>query len=670
MKRIIFFGVIAIILFTVSKWFFYGYKAGYDSLFYFTESYTLYSHYPYAWSTFREAGFGGTFIPLLWGYAINGFIITLLGSFLKLDWLYIETIAFYIPFLVLAFASSRYFAFKTLTDKTFASFSALIYSVNSYILMVMSGGQVHFGLAYAIAPFVLYQFIAITNGNRSRLLFSSLVTGVLLTIQMMLDLRVAYMVFLAGLFYFLFCLVIARDQKMKDLLSRFIFAFLIPATASLLLLAYWVLPSFFVGGNPVDQLGAGYANVAPGVRFFSFATLENTISLMHPNWPDNIFGKVGFMRAEFLLLPILAFAALLFIDKKQKSEKKYILFFAFIGLIGAFLAKGANEPFGEFYIFLIENVPGFSAFRDSTKWYILIALSYAVLVPFTLQKLYSLKSIVSTNKQLPKIFILLTIVYFIFLLKPAFTGEFTGTLKHSELPREYAELKNFLTQQNSFFRVLWFPASPHYAYFSNEHRLVSADEFFHMNDVQKLSAVLKQPSNEKLFQESSIKYIIVPFDSEKQIFITDRKYDQQNYDKSVNTLNTIEWLQKVKTFGSIQVYEITNPKEHFWSTSKSMHIESKYINPGYYQLTVSNVKKGDRIIFSETYDSGWQATMNEEKILSEAYAKRFNSFALQKEGNYTITIYYTPQHWVDKGVIVSIVSFMLVISMLVFLRKR
>ena len=37
----------------------------------------------------------------------------------------------------------------------------------------------------------------------------------------------------------------------------------------------------------------------------------HALSLLHPNWPENLFGKVYFLQPEFLILPILAFSAFL-----------------------------------------------------------------------------------------------------------------------------------------------------------------------------------------------------------------------------------------------------------------------------------------------------------------------------------------------------------------------
>ncbi len=52
----------------------------------------------------------------------------------------------------------------------------------------------------------------------------------------------------------------------------------------------------------------------PGMlHFLSFADFSHTLAFLHPNWPENLFGKVYFLQPEFLLLPVIAFSALFFV---------------------------------------------------------------------------------------------------------------------------------------------------------------------------------------------------------------------------------------------------------------------------------------------------------------------------------------------------------------------
>ena len=76
--------------------------------------------------------------------------------------------------------------------------------------------------------------------------------------------------------------------------------------------------------------------------------------------------------------------------EKNVIIKKQIRFFLILSLLGVFLAKGSNEPFGQIYIWLFEHIPGFVMFRDPTKWYMLIAVSYSVLIPYSIYKIVNI----------------------------------------------------------------------------------------------------------------------------------------------------------------------------------------------------------------------------------------------------------------------------------------
>ncbi len=273
------------------------------------------------------------------------------------------------------------------------------------------------------------------------------------------------------------------------------------------------------------------------------------------------------------------------------------------------------------------------------------------------------------NKLLPWLFLLGVFLYFVFLLKPAFTGEFTGTLRNSQLPNEYVELKDFLSRQNAFYRVLWIPASPHYVYMSEKHRSISAQELFNAPNQDAVLKYLERKDTEKFLSEASVKYVIVPFDSEKQIFNTDRQYDEKQYLSVVATIDRIKWLKRVKTYGKIVVYELNNPKDHFWTTSKNLEVTYTYVSPVHYEVYVKNARKGDQLIFSEGYDAKWAAKVGSDSISSKQY-NRLNSFILPQDGTYTFTVQYTPQEWVDRGVITSIIFSILIIIIIIFIKKK
>jgi hypothetical protein len=620
------------------------------------------SLYPMAWSQLDGSGFGVFAPSLQWVNTTIAIPTILLGKVLGLNWNLVLRLGFLYPFLALVIFSSI-LLFRKLFPNIQLYLLSGIFILNTYILMVVGGGQVvGLGLAYAIAPLVLYLFINAINKENIK---TSLLAGIILSMQLMFDIRIAYITLLAiGIFWLL---KIIEVRKLRFIFKSLIFAFIIPGIISLFLHAFWILPTILSHQNPVTQFSSAYTT-ASAVSYFSFAKFENAIALLHPNWPENIFGKVYFMRPEFLILPILAFASLLFVtSKKLKTENLkpkndlIIIFFALLALVGAFLAKGSNDPFGGIYLWMFNHVPGFVMFRDSTKFYLLVAISYSVLIPFTVSKIYEWLSshtgLMIKNRfiNLQNLFVILVVGYLLFLIRPALLGQLGGTFKTTTIPAEYTKLEQFLSSQDDFSRTLWMPTQQRFGFYSNNHPAVSAQDLFSIYDNKKL--IQKLSSSEKLLQDSSVRYVVVPYDSQGEIFLSDRKYDNTGYLQTITQVKKIPWLIPVSGFGKITVFAVPNAKDHFYITDQKSELTYKYISPVEYSVGLTNAKKGDRVVFAESFDGKWTAKSDSGLTIQDSrFDNRFNSFILPKEGDYNLKIYYTPQEYVNIGVAISLIA--------------
>lgn len=324
-----------------------------------------------------RTGLGASVLPYLWleSYTSSTIKLSLIlgwGVYIKLFW--------YIPFLLFSFTSSL-ILFRFLFKNNFLfSLASLIYTANTYSLMMVSGGQMGIALSYSLAPFVYYFYIKLLN---TLSLKNSTVFGLVFALVSLLDIRIGYMLSIAIILYSL----ISFRVLLKNIRSTLFFVILIPLSIIIGIHFFWLFPAIFSAKEAILQLGDIYTSLE-AVKYFSFATMENSFGLLHPNWPENIFGKVGFMKPEYLILPIITYSSLFFINKEEARIKKYLIFFISLGLLGIFLAKGSNEPFGNLYIWLFDNIPGFVMFRDPTKWYSLIAVSYSILIPYSIFKIF------------------------------------------------------------------------------------------------------------------------------------------------------------------------------------------------------------------------------------------------------------------------------------------
>lgn len=670
-KNWLYFLVGIIILIIFKTWFTPGTISGGDFIYAFPSMFENRSFFPYAWDWNGNYGLGSFAPPLQWVNTVYAIPILLFGALLHLSWNTIERVGFFYPYLLLSLFSSWYLAKKVFRSPSISVFAALFYSVNTYALMMSGGGQiVGVGLSYAVVPLALARFIILHEQLKEEKnnLHNIILFVLTFALVMLFDIRYAYVLMLALGIYLLMHYRASFAGKGKYL----VYLCVVPLAIIILLHAFWLLPLLVIHQVPTQALDAAYNSTA-AVSFFSFARFENTISLLHPNWPENIFGKVSFMRPEFLLIPILAFLSLLFITKKKRTEARFIIYFAFLGLVGAFLAKGSNEPFGSIYLWLFAHFPGFSMFRDPSKWYNLVAISYSLLVPFVVWKIYNVlqerKNFNTKIVNIQQIFVILIIGYFLFLIRPAWLGQLSGTLTTHAVPSDYKLFAQKLEQDNTFYRTLWFPTIQRYSYTSSLHPAVSAQDLFNRYDQKQLLTLFRASGTETQLQNAGIRYVIIPDDSDQEIFLKDRKYSEILYQNAYTFFKRIPWLHEEKDFGRLKVFTVENAKDHLWSLNKNMTISYTQLSPVQFRVKVQNAKQNDLLIFAESYDPHWLAIGNDTTLSSTKYQNRFNAFVLPKDGTYSLVVTYQPQQWTNIGVIITLVSLFVSIGF-IFAKKK
>ncbi len=615
--------------------------------------------FPPAWSSLHGNGLGGTIVV----YALDSYLY-FIGSFfshiLHIPWSIVSKIFWFFAFLCIGIFSTRKLLIS-LFPKLLLPYQILgiiIYIMNSYILLLLSGGQMGISLSYSIAPLVLVSFIKIVD------LRSSLIAGLFFAIEVLFDFRIAYITIIAVGFSWLFLL-----QTGKQIFRQIVIVFILPIFITILLHSFWIIPFLLAGNSSIDNLGNIYITKG-AVTFFSFAKLENSLSLLHPNWPENIFGKVYFMKEAFLLLPILAYSSLLFLNKF--AQKKIILFFTFLGLLGAFLSKGANDPFGGVYLWMFDHVPGFVMFRDPTKWYALIAVSYSVLIPFTVWKAYEWlkKRRKFSAFHFQNIFLLFIFLSLLLLIRPALFGQLGGTFIHRDVPIEYINLKDKLNNDSQFYRTLWVPRQNRFTFYSTIHPSIEGEALLSATNAVSFSKDLKSKKMEEYLLALGIKYIIIPYDPYGEIFIEDRKYNQKKRDEYEKVLDGISWIKKVQD-GKITIYETKNYKDHFWIVSGKGQVTYKQKFSTFYEVSIKNGKKNDVIVFSENYSPYWKMSIGNKSLIPfKLKNSKLNSFILPKDGSYIITIFYSGEKYYFIGRIVSLISLIFLLCILILRRKN
>ena len=171
-------------------------------------------------------------------------------------------------------------------------------------------------MAYALAPLVLTQFIKLRDHATFR---RAIITGLSLSLMVLFDPRIVYVLMFGVVIYWIIACILNRKPFFPTCLYG-----IVPFILAGFVHAFWILPILIFRVNPIESLGSAYSSIA-SVKFFSFGDFSHALALLHPNWPENMFGKVYFLQPEFLLIPLLALSSLFFI--KQKSDNRKMILF-------------------------------------------------------------------------------------------------------------------------------------------------------------------------------------------------------------------------------------------------------------------------------------------------------------------------------------------------------
>ena len=534
-----------------------------DAPFFFSEQMKALSWLPQVW--FPEIGFGDNALSRLWLDYPFRLVVKLLST-LGLSWWTIEKLLWG-SVIALAIYSSYSLSKLIVKDRIWSAVSSLIYMTNSYALLLFGGGQLGVALAYAFAPLVLLKFIeslSVVPVFRFRI---SILNGIYLAVLVMFDLRLAYLILAALVLYYV-VYIVNRGEKIKTALNTLytlFYSFFIPITVATFLHFYWVAPMIFGGSLSLsEQL------TSPGMlKFLSVADFSHAMSLLHPNWPENLFGKVYILQPEFLLLPLLAFGSLLALRRNMRHETgnmRLIKYFALLSLIGVFFAKGVQEPFGGIYNWCFSYIPGFIMFRDPTKFYLFIALGYSILIPYTLQQYVGKIKSMFQKSAIKYAVALMFVLFWLITVRELPMGKLTGNFKPMGIPSEYIQFKNLLIADTGKSRVLWLPKSDKFTYFSPTHPGLAGRDQFPIPTDELFLRFIDSPGFKTALYEKGVKYIVVPVDIEKTIFMDDYRFNSRFREQLIMQL-TLSGFSRMPEFQSLAVF--VNPSFKFQAETPS-----------------------------------------------------------------------------------------------------
>lgn len=426
---------------------------------------------------------------------------------------------------------------------------SLLYLTNTYIVLVIDGGQLSIALAYALLPISFLLLKNSINGSFKKRILAALSVFLI----GIFDIRVILILFILILIYFLYGAVFNPKDRIKWT-EEWIKTGLVCVLILVSLNAYWLFPYI---QHPIP---AATFQKLTQTNFQTFSNLGHGMFLIAPHWYENVFGNISKLHIIFLLIPLLVFLAPIL-----RPKEKSVGFWLIIALVSVFLVKGTSEPLPQAYVWLFSNIPGFSLFRDSTKFFFLVALSFSVLFAVGADE------ILNRFPKLKITFFSFILVYLLILIKPVWVGEMTGTFSKPILEEEYVKLSSKFEQDKSFSRIFWIPTKPPLGFYSSEHPSVEAlrlvqrrpFEIGSKGTYEILNFLREAPFMGEIFDVTGIGYIVYP--------TLDKRRDNLHpdninyYDTFLGQLSNLPWLSRVDE-SSIPLLKVKNHQDRFFST--------------------------------------------------------------------------------------------------------
>lgn len=609
---------------------------------------------PKAWDAQRAYGMGGVYTPFLWYFFVINAPVLLLYNVFHFSWELIERIVYFFPFMLFGGSSVFLYLYAKAKSVLVSLLGILVFFLNSYVLMLFSGGQMQILIAVSLIPALLLLF----DVYLAKLYLPSKLTLLcfagIFTLMCMYDIRIA---FLGGLILGIRCLfeLPLKNKQIIRLVSLAVVSLAVVVGTNF----FWILPTLLHKSNPIQDLGPAFTSLE-SVKFFSFSPFEYPFSLLHPLWPHNTFGQVPFFSPLFLVIPLLACIPLIFLRKDSKYMRT-IVFGSVLVILGAFFAKGAQDPFGSIYLWMFQYIPGFGLFRDSTKFYSFIVTGYIILIPLGYEVLTQRFGLKERGKCL--LFLFSSLMFISPILSGVIQG-LPGTFIKRTYPEEYTQVKDLLTQDATFSRVLWFPQTVPFSYLSPTHPGISAAEYFHAYSTDTLENAMRSPHTEEKLAASGVAYIIIPSDRDKNLYVTDRTYDRTVYLKVKQIIDSLPFVSLVQQDGDLLVYKTQSFISHLSLNSKHPLSWEQKAFWRYEGILPKDVSK-DVLIFSESYDPGWVLIGKQGKV--EIGAQNYNglmSFPLDNIHGSEFSLLYTPQRYVFWGLAISLLSFLAYIGVI------
>ena len=410
-----------------------------------------------------------------------------------------------LPMVIIAPVASFYMIRHFIPDDLAAFVGSITYTFATYFLTLQTA-HLTIGCAYAFAPVLLLVMIHFIQ-DKTKSIFILAVTSLVITISIIIEPRIFYILIIFFLPFIFF-------------IRQLFWRFLLLGILIILMNLFWILPLLMAGTSEVSAI------IGRPLFGNEYRSLRHSVTSMQPAWS---WGKPMPFELQpiniiFWFIPLFVFSGLLFLPKQPRHIKAVTLFMYAVALLGIFLGKQSHEPFAGIYGWLHAHVPGFRMYRESSKFFILITITYAYLIAFTF---YAISCACCVYKKSIYYTVrggLCVILVGLFLINvvPLLNGKIGTMFVRRDIHNDYEIYQKFVGDQKEFFRVLGVPQFSRYASYTARHPKVDVvnvinnswkkfiDPEQKTNDRYNIEKLVTANYFDYLLDVSSIKYIFVP----------------------------------------------------------------------------------------------------------------------------------------------------------------
>lgn len=500
----------------------------------------------------------------------------------------------------------RFFIFLVTLWYAFNTFTVIYWNGNGFSLTLIT--------CYALAPVTLYlahrAIFSKSLDMKHKILF-------VMTFYLMSFALPLFVVFLFLLALYVIFAYLSEHYQTSNIFSNLLVIGILYLPYTLF---YFIIlrEMFTTVAGTVNLTGGETYNLLQGGFFTQIRMLFSWG--IYTYWePRNIFtfykyyDTLGAKLAPFGIYLLLFWGSLR--DGGSRTNKKYRVIFLALFALMLFMIKGAQEPFGDVYVYLIENYAAFRVFRSPDSKF-----GFGIILVLAAALLLSLENITKETKQrLATAAIILLVVilqgYPVFAgiaIKGQDTDYSSNRIIH--IPETYEELAEFFntkdTQPTKYILTVPSIEFGHY-YLTSEEIHIGQDllpklikePFVYVSEYSGMLSTtyskLKNAytaENLRELSEFPIQYIVVRKDLDAT------ELDEAVINELQNCLGKDFCPQRVFSNNTFTVYE---NKNHI-SIAQPDNVEITAINPSKFLVKIDNLLEQQELIFNQNYNVDWK----------------------------------------------------------------